>query len=132
MKTKNDFYKNMLISKALGKTEFRFEFSVKNYVFQHRTKFWHFLKKCKYLYFLQKIIISKLITSTTHGNKGFQPLGVSKIDFSWSKAAWSIFQSLLLLLLLENRWETIETSEAENLNFSNIAGNHLKRCALMR
>ena len=28
----------MLFLKVLGKTEFRFEFSVKNYVFQHRTK----------------------------------------------------------------------------------------------
>ena len=34
----------MCFLKVLGKTEFRFEFSVKNYVFQHGTKFLHFLK----------------------------------------------------------------------------------------
>ena len=77
-------------------TEFRFEFSVKNYVFQHWTKFWHFLRLCKFDFF-EKCRILKFITSKTHWNKGFQPLGVSKNDFSWSKAAWSIFQSLFWL-----------------------------------
>ena len=55
--------------KVLGKTEFRFEFSVKNYIIQRDM----FYKKC---------IISKFITSNTHWNKGFQPLGVSKNDLS--------------------------------------------------
>ena len=32
-------------------TEFRFEFSVNNYVFQHWTKFWHFLRLCKFNFF---------------------------------------------------------------------------------
>ena len=97
----------------LGKTEFRFEFSVKNYVFQHRTKFWHFLKKCKF-WFFGKCRFLKFITSKTHWNGGFQRLGVSKNDFSWSKAAWSIFQSLFWL---KNRWLRIENTEAENLHF---------------
>ena len=41
--------------------------------------------------------ISWLITLKTHENKVFQALGVSKNDFSWSKTAWSIFQSLFWL-----------------------------------
>ena len=40
----NVVHSNMSFLKVLGKTEFRFEFSVKNYVFQHGTNFLHFLK----------------------------------------------------------------------------------------
>ena len=36
---KNDVYKHMSCLMVLGKTEFRSEFSVKNYVLQHWTKF---------------------------------------------------------------------------------------------
>ena len=36
----------------------------------------------------------KVISSKTRRNEAFQALGVLKNDFSWPKAAWSIFQSL--------------------------------------
>ena len=39
------FGKNMSFWKVLSKTDFRFEFSVKNYVFQHRTRILFFAKK---------------------------------------------------------------------------------------
>ena len=39
----------MYFLEVFGKLEFRFEFSVKNYVFQHGTKFWHFLKSVQNL-----------------------------------------------------------------------------------
>ena len=53
-KLNNKVKKQSLISflKVSGKTEFRFEFSVKNYVFQHRTIFLHFLRKVYILTFL--------------------------------------------------------------------------------
>ena len=38
------FFENIAFLKVLGKTDFRFEFGVKNYVFQDRTKIRHFLK----------------------------------------------------------------------------------------
>ena len=38
------FYEHMSFWKVLCKTNFRFEFSVKSYVFQHQTKFWDFGK----------------------------------------------------------------------------------------
>ena len=37
-KSENENLQNILFWKVLSKTGFRFEFSVKNYVFQHRTK----------------------------------------------------------------------------------------------
>ena len=37
-----------------------------------------------------------------------------KNDSTWSKAAWSIFQTLFRL---KNRWLSIENTEAENLYF---------------
>ena len=44
--------------------------------------------------FSDKCWILKVITSKTHRNEAFQPLGVLKNDKPWSKAAWSTFQSL--------------------------------------
>ena len=42
-----------------------------------------------------------LVTLKYHSNTAFQAWGVSKNDFSWSKAAWSIFQSSFWLEQLD-------------------------------
>ena len=55
------------------------------------------------------MLIFEVSTSKTHWKWGIQALGVSKNDSSWSKAAWSIFQSLFWL---ENHWPTTWITEA--------------------
>ena len=47
---------------------------------------------CDYSYIFVALSIIK--TLRTHYNWAFQALGVWKNDFSWSKLAWSIYQSL--------------------------------------
>ena len=61
----------------------------------------NFFEKCQKL---------KFQTSKTRWKWGFQALGVSKNDSSWSKAAWSIFQNLFWL---ENHWPTTWITEAD-------------------
>ena len=79
-------------------------------------EFGHFLKKCKFWFFLQKCRISKFITSKTHWNKGFQPLGVSKNDLSWSKVAGTFIlakkkeEHISNLILIENGDTSLNTS----------------------
>ena len=79
---------NMFL-KVLAKTDIRFEFSVKSYVFQHWSKnmvdiFWK----------MSKLEAYNLKNSLKYS---FSVVGSIKNDFSWSKAAWSICQSLLWL-----------------------------------
>ena len=75
---------------------------------------------CRKLFFeemlrlLQKMLDFEHYNVKTHRNEAFQPLGVLKNDSSWSKAAWNMFQSLFWW---ENRWLTIENTEAGNLYF---------------
>ena len=78
--------------------------------------------------FSKKCWILTIISSKTLRNEVFQTLGVLKNDYSWPKAAWSIFQSLFPL---ENRWQTAKNTEAEDLYLKKMAGNKTKRRALM-
>ena len=57
-----------------------------------------------FLFFVAFFVIRTL---TTHSNWVFQALGVWKNDFSWSKAPWSIYQSLDTSNLRPKYWFSI-------------------------
>ena len=72
----------MSFYKVLGKTEFRFEFRVKHYVFQHRTNFGHFLKKCKCWHFWKRYMAARLL-SAHHNYQVERPFFTTVPENQW-------------------------------------------------
>ena len=119
---KINIFKKMAFYKVSDKTDIRFEFSVKNCVFQHWSTF--------ILYIFWKM--SNLETYNLKNSLKCSVSGLGSIKKRFLMVESCLEHISKLILIGKSNANYLKHWKPKNIIFSKLAGNHLKRCALMR